>query len=961
MPRSECFTALQQRIGGRWLVRWNAATGTPEHVLGSGFRCEDWRGDSANEARRQAIRFLESQGDLLGTRGLDLREVACERMGRTWVLRFEQVHAGLPVHGSRVEVRVHERGVISMVGAVVAALDASFDVLPAVDEGAAFATAFVQQRRTLSRERQPVAPRRPRLVLLLDPAASVRTAPKLCWEVSVCNLEADGSGEVGRYFVDAKRGEVVHFENDKHACAHRSARGRAPREMPPTPTTITVMAWTQTAPSGAAAAVNVPMARFQFSVPGIGPVTTDQNGQVTVDLTAPVVVSVSNVDGVHHAPVQPTFASPVQLQVSPGVPAILQLFAASASDTQLAHSNVAYWVDRTNEWARTVFGNTPQLAQLDGILPTVNLAPVCDAFYVGNTISFYSADPAAPCRNSAFSTVVAHEWGHGLDDRFGGIANVVGDGLSEGWGDVVAMYLLDTPDMALDFFAPVGSVLRSGNNTVRYGTQTEVHLAGQSWMGFAWQVRQNLRAAVGTAEAVRVSNAIVLGSIVANARNQADAVTEVFLADDDDGNVWNGVPHFAALSAAAQAKGLPYPHPQVAVVSHTPLRDTANPHGARGVRAVAFPTSGGAITQMTLVHSQNGGPEVTVPMVRSAQPDEWLGLVPGIARGVVRYRIEALHDSGAIVRSPVLGDHVYSVVENGLDAFRAFVTEDFEGGGVGWTNGRVGTTGGNDWQVDRPAGFGGIAQGIPWTDAPGAFGGRFVLGNSVRGGGTTTGQYLPSSDCYARSPSYDCTGRSHVFLRFRRWLTVQSGVFDRATVRVNGALVWSNPVDQDLVDVQWQLVEIPIPMADGSASVQIEFGLATDNGIELGGWNVDDVQLGERVPLVQAPVLRITPERLPPFSPVTIDLRTAPGMPFVFVVADQNGPTPLPFPGLPDALVSGNALVELFAFADATGAFTYSFPTARVPFGFLFHSQALTLDANGQPVLTNGCTNLMLP
>jgi hypothetical protein len=318
-----------------------------------------------------------------------------------------------------------------------------------------------------------------------------------------------------------------------------------------------------------------------------------------------------------------------------------------------------------------------------------------------------------------------------------------------------------------------------------------------------------------------------------------------------------------------------------------------------------------------------------------------------------------MHSSGVVVRSPVHGDHVYSVVEDGLAPFVSFAREDFEAGGLGWTSGTVAPGSANDWQVDRPQGFGGIAFGIPWTDAPGAFSGRLALGTNLRGNGTTTGRYPPNSDYFARSPIYNCTGRQGVFLRFRRWLSVQSGQFDSATIRVNGALVWANPSSQALVDMSWQLVEIPLPMADNQSAVQIEFGLQTDGSVELGGWTIDDFELGERAQVTAAPVLRVTPDVIQPLTPVTISLQSTPYAPFVFVIADGDGPSVIP--GLPPVLLSGTQLVQLFAFADATGAFAYSIPTARVPYGLLFYSQALTFDANQQLVLTNGCANLIVP
>jgi hypothetical protein len=60
-----------------------------------------------------------------------------------------------------------------------------------------------------------------------------------------------------------------------------------------------------------------------------------------------------------------------------------------------------------------------------------------------------------------------------------------------------ACYIIDSPNLGQGF-QTAGVALRSGNNTKLYGSQTEVHAAGEIWMGFAWKFRENLRAAFGT-------------------------------------------------------------------------------------------------------------------------------------------------------------------------------------------------------------------------------------------------------------------------------------------------------------------------------------------------------------------------------------------------------------------------------------------------------------------------------
>jgi Zn-dependent metalloprotease len=159
------------------------------------------------------------------------------------------------------------------------------------------------------------------------------------------------------------------------------------------------------------------------------------------------------------------------------VPNTIQLGASTDTPEQASDVTTSYWIDRTNEFCRSILGNSAQLNTSDAIVPTVNIASTCNAYYTGNTINFYSA--GGGCANTAFSTVIAHEWGHGLDERYGGISNTVAEGVSEAIGDFIGMYLVDSPLLGSGF-QTAGVALRRGDNTNVYPfATTSPHGAGQ--------------------------------------------------------------------------------------------------------------------------------------------------------------------------------------------------------------------------------------------------------------------------------------------------------------------------------------------------------------------------------------------------------------------------------------------------------------------------------------------------
>jgi hypothetical protein len=199
----------------------------------------------------------------------------------------------------------------------------------------------------------------------------------------------------------------------------------------------------------------------------------------------------------------------------------------------------------------------------------------------------------------------------------------------------------------------------------------------------------------------------------------------------------------------------------------------------------------------------------------------------------------------------------------------------------------------------------------------------------------------------------DCTGRTGVRLRFKRWLSVEHGSYDQATIAVNGVPVWTNPVGAAVVDTAWQAVEYAIPMADNNPSVQIEWRLVSDNIVELGGWQIDDVEIGETTVPVAPASLLLLPEQAVQGAPMTLIVSTPGGArPYLLAIGDAQGP--LVVPGLPTLSVGGT-VVGLAGSTDAAGFDVVAFPAPAVPSatGVFFYSQVLTLDATFTSIIAS--------
>ena len=267
-------------------------------------------------------------------------------------------------------------------------------------------------------------------------------------------------------------------------------------------------------------------------------------------------------------------------------------------------------------------------------------------------------------------------------------------------------------------------------------------------------------------------------------------------------------------------------------IAHAVVADTTNVAGPYRIDADVSSLIGNNVDSVTLYYDLGSG-FVSRPMVPSGTGDGYISSIPGLfGSGPVKYYIEAIDDQGYTEQAPSgMGPGYYQFF---VGDFNSIWSDDFEISDNGWTHGG---TGQDDWMRDVPTGNGGY-------DPADAFSGTKIWGNDLGPSGYN-GNYQPNVNNWLQSPNIDCSGQTGVHLRYRRWLTVESGQYDQAKIQVNGNTVWQNNISSDHIDTDWELHEIDISAyADNNPNVTIKFTLTTDGGTEFGGWNIDDLKVG---------------------------------------------------------------------------------------------------------------------
>ncbi len=267
-------------------------------------------------------------------------------------------------------------------------------------------------------------------------------------------------------------------------------------------------------------------------------------------------------------------------------------------------------------------------------------------------------------------------------------------------------------------------------------------------------------------------------------------------------------------------------------ITHTPLGDTQQPGPYDVVCQVTSLTSAN-VASVDLHYQVDGGGWTTVAM--TLQGSDWVAQIPDAGSPVtIEYYITALDDQGGSEDLPSGADSGGAPFSFFVGVITVHYFNDFEASGdQGWTHGQVATQ--DDWHH-------GVVYGKA-GDPSSAYSGQRLWGNDLGPSGWN-GQYQPNVHNWLRSPVFDLSGTQNVHIRYRRWLTVENGVYDQAQIRVNGSVVWQNASGQDTIDTSWTLHTVDVSaLAAGNPAVQVEYRLLTDGGVEYGGWNLDDFSL----------------------------------------------------------------------------------------------------------------------
>ncbi|HZW09746.1 MAG TPA: GC-type dockerin domain-anchored protein [Phycisphaerales bacterium] len=458
----------------------------------------------------------------------------------------------------------------------------------------------------------------------------------------------------------------------------------------------------------------------------------------------------------------------------------------------------------------------------------VNLAQTCNAYFDGGSINFFRS--GGGCPNSAYSTVVAHEYGHYIVARLG----LAQGSFGEGYGDTCAEMLYDTGVIAQDFFGLGQPIRDNDNEIVTYPCGGEVHFCGQVLGGVWWHLRENMGATYGSGPGLEMTQQMhVDWSLITSGGSGNDGAhpgtaIEVLTIDDNDGNLDNGTPNYDEIFAAFDQHNIPVPEIRPILFSYpsglpellTPgqTNDVAVTIAANGVDPVPataklwYSVDGGGFASAALAH--NGG-------------DSYTATFPSLpCASNVEYHFQVQGDDSQLYEDPAIGEYAVQVFDS-IDVVR---DDDFEVA-AGWS---VGDTGDNAttgvWTRQDP---------LPTDAQPGddvSDDGTQCWVTDGRGG--NLGDYdVDNGKTTLKSPLIDLSGATDPVVSYWRWYSNDTGAdpqndIFRVEITNGGAWVRAEtvgPAGQE-ASGDWYYHEFRVAdFVTPSATVQLRF-IAEDAG-----------------------------------------------------------------------------------------------------------------------------------
>jgi len=589
--------------------------------------------------------------------------------------------------------------------------------------------------------------------------------------------------EVWRYVCDATTGAILHQETMIH---FNEVSG-----------TVRGMATSGPKSDNCADEVATPLPYAQVNITGQGTVYANASGQYTIPASGSSVTVNSPMTG-YYFYVDNVAGSEDNLSMTVSPPGFANFMHNQANSVEAvrAQTNGYLQANIVRDWCLVYNPSYPTIAgQINFPVYVNQTSGYCpgNAWYDGSSINFCSSSGSYP--NTAYSSVVHHEYGHHMVASGGSGQGEYGEGMS----DCVAALIANDPVLGYGFTGNCNTGIRTASNTCQYlasGCSTcgsAIHSCGQLLSGIVWDIRTNLMA-TNPSNYLDIISTLTVNSILLHTGTSINAQIAIdFLTlDDDDANQNNGTPHRAEICAGFSAHGLSCPALPALAIWLPAGPPSAIPAGVPTTLSVQITNGGENYVPGTgfLYYRYDGGAYTPLPLVPIGGTAYEVTLPAPNCSSTPQYYLSAQGSGGTVIKNP---SNAPTTVFASAVGVLSLVMDDTLESDQGWT---VGDTGDNAtlgiWTRADPEPT--IAQpGDDHTPAPGVK----CWVTDYRAGSSAGSYDVDGGKTTVKTPTINLAGFSNATIGYWRWYSNDKGAAPGADVFVvdisnNNGATWVN-------------------------------------------------------------------------------------------------------------------------------------------------------------------------
>jgi len=408
----------------------------------------------------------------------------------------------------------------------------------------------------------------------------------------------------------------------------------------------------------------------------------------------------------------------------------------------------------------------------------VQVSGSCNAFYNGSSINFYAA--GGGCNNTAFATVVHHEYGHHMVASAGSGQGAYG----EGQADVLSLVISEASLLAVGFQSCSTGIRNADNNNqyVESGCSTagsSIHTCGTLLSGCVWDTWLNMQTTEPANYRTIMRNLAVNSTLLHTGTGINSDITRHYLTlDDNNATLEDGTPHYVQINTGFSDHGMPGPPVSpLAFLVAGGIPPYANPSSTRNLTVTVSALAGQpqAGTGRLFWRAGLSGAFTSIAMTQGATNVYTASLPMGTCGSIVQYYFQAQTTTGATVTSPASAPTAVHTTAAGYgDVIVVFDNLEIN---TGWTTGIAGDTAiAGQWVLVNPNGT--LAQSEnDHTPDPGV---RCAVTGQGSPGGSLGEADVDNGTTTLMTPVFSATNVANPWISYARWYSNDKGASPNA-------------------------------------------------------------------------------------------------------------------------------------------------------------------------------------